>query len=125
MTDKITEQLRTLQDAAENPSGEWAQFRSRPAPTVEPVAAEPVAFIWYSTDTPEDKRIAGAWMYDPRRDDFWLNAEVKAAHTIVPLYPASTISALVAERDAARKQLAAVTAERDRAQKACEPPHEA
>jgi hypothetical protein len=103
MTDKITEQLRTLQDAAENPSGEWVQFRSRRAPTVEPVANRLMAVCERLANTPMEMSL-GDW----------------GECSVVTREAASTISALVAERDEARKELAVVAAERDRAQKACE-----
>jgi hypothetical protein len=128
MTDKITEQLRTLQDAAENPSGEWAQFRSRPTPTVEPVA-ELVGTLQQLADEaaqtneydslvkPLSAAASTIAALEAERDDLATRAAVIDEALTNAIHMRREFER---ERDEARKELAAVTAERDRAQKACE-----
>jgi hypothetical protein len=94
---------------------------ARPAPTVEPVAVKalddinPMAVAETGFGTWAAKPHNVKWVRliagTPIENDLIVNM----ANAI-----RATTTALVADRDEARKQLAAVTAERDRAQKACE-----
>jgi hypothetical protein len=105
MSDKITEQLRTLQDAAENSSGEWTQFRSRPAPTVEPVAVKALDDINLMAVAETG---FGTWAAKPHNVK-WVRLIAGTPienDLIVNMADAirATTTALVAERDEARNQ---------------------